>query len=330
MFYSLCIALCLAVMFMVCAAALLLSLPAIRLGRVALQTARPQTQAGFWFLLRVAPFALATMVSLGLALPAFLEFEPHSTEEMMKWPLLALAALGAVVLAVIIGRIAGLLSTTRVLERSWLVRSQKLCLPGIPFPVYSVRDASSLLAVTGIFRPRVFISSDVAQALTGEELSAALGHELAHVNHLDNLKQLLLKSTQLPLRAIRGADSEWTNASEVAADEAAVTCGASPLELSSALIKVGRLSDKMLVPARFAASHLVPCGCGASTGLRAAHLQALLENESSPANFTGDSKRNSDNRGGRILAAVCFVLVYLVSVATLLPEMHEALEFLVR
>lgn len=326
MFYRLCIALCLAVMFMVYAAAMLFSVPMIRLGRVALQTARPQTRATLWFLFRLAPFALAAMVSLGLALPSFLELEPHATGEMMNWRLLALAGLGAAVLAAIVGRIVRLLSTTWALERRWITQSQKLGLADVPCPVYSVSDASSLLAVTGFFRPQVFISCDVAEALTREELSAALAHELAHVRRFDNLKQLLLKSTQVPLRAFRGADAEWTNASEIAADESAVTRGASPLELSSALIKVGRLSGTMLAPQRLAASHLVPCGCGSATGMRAAHLRALLENEPSPATSTGDS----EGFGGKALAAVCFVLIYFASVTTLLPAVHEALEFLVR
>ena len=325
MFYRLCIALCLAVMFMVYAAAMLFSIPTIKLGRVALKTARPQTRATLWFLFRLAPVALAAMVSLGLALPSFLELEPHSTGEMMSWRLLALAGLGAAVLAAIIGRIVRLLSTTWALERRWITQSQKLRLADVPCPVYSVSDASSLLAVTGIFRPRVFVSCDVAEALTGEELSAALAHELAHVRRFDNLKQLLLKSTQMPLRAFRGADAEWTNASEIAADESAVTRGASPLELSSALVKVGRLSGTMLAPQRLAASHLVPCGCGSATRMRAAHLRALLENEPWPATSAGDS----GGLGGKALGAF-FVLIYFASVTTLLPAVHEALEFLVR
>ena len=325
MFYRLCIALCLAVMFMVYAAAMLFSIPTIKLGRVALKTARPQTRAALWFLFRLAPVALAAMVSLGLALPSFLELEPHSTGEMMSWRLLALAGLGAAVLAAIIGRIVRLLSTTWALERRWITQSQKLRLADVPCPVYSVSDASSLLAVTGIFRPRVFVSRDVAEALTGEELSAALAHELAHVRRFDNLKQLLLKSTQVPLRAFRGADAEWTNASEIAADESAVTRGASPLELSSALVKVGRFSGTMLAPQRLAASHLVPCGCGSATRMRAAHLRALLENEPWPATSAGDS----GGLGGKALGAF-FVLIYFASVTTLLPAVHEALEFLVR
>jgi hypothetical protein len=324
MFYRLCIALCLAVMVVVCGAAVLLSVPVIRLGRALLRGACPRTQATFWFLFRLAPFALAMMVSLGLALPSFLEFEPHSTGEIMKWPLLALAAIGAAALAAIIGRMLSLMSATWALERRWIMRSQKLRCEEIPFPVYLVSDARSLLAVTGIFRPQVFVSRDVEQALTSEELSAAFQHELAHVRRLDNFKQLLLKSTQMPLRAFRGADTEWTTASEIAADEFAVGHGVSPLELSSALVKVGRLSEGMPAPLKLAASHLVPCGCGSATGMRAAHLQKLLENGPSPA--TADATGSM----GTTLAVVSFVLVYFASVATLLPGVHEALEFLVR
>jgi len=326
MFYGLCVALCLAVMFLVCALAVLVSLPVFRLVRVALPSARPRTQANFWFLFRLAPFTLAAIISLGLALPAFLEFEPPSTGEMINWPLLALAGLGAAMLAAIAGRVVRMLRATRALTQRWLSRSHKLSMAGVSFPVYSVSDASSLLAVTGIFRPQVFISRDVAQALTGEELSAALAHELAHVHRFDNLKQLLLKSTQFPVSALRAADAEWTSASEIAADEIAVSQGASALELSSALIKVGRLSGKMFSPQRLAASHLVPCGCGASTGMRAAHLRTLLEKDSSSAPLAPERSF----AGGKIVAALFFALMYLACLATLLPAVHEALEFLVR
>lgn len=326
MFYGLCIALCLAVMFLVCALAVLVSLPAFRLVRVVLPAASPRTQANFWFLFRLFPFILAAMVSLGLALPSFLEFEPPSTGEIMPWPLLALAGLGAAVLAVIAVRIVQMLRATRALTQRWLMRSHKLSMAGVSFPVYSVSDASSLLAVTGIFRPQVFISRDVTEALTGEELSAALAHELAHVRRFDNLKQIVLKSTELPVRALRAADAEWTNASEIAADETAVSRGASALELSSALIKVGRLSGKMFSPQRLAASHLVPCGCGASTGMRAAHLRTLLEKDSSSAPFALEHSF----AGGKIFAALLFAMMYFACVATLLPAVHEALEFLVR
>jgi Zn-dependent protease with chaperone function len=329
MFYLLCIALCLAVMFLVFAVAAALSVPAIKLGRVALQRARPQTQTSAWFLFRLAPFALAATVSLGLALPAFLEFEPPSTGEMLEWPLLALAAAGAAVLLVVAVRLVRMIFATRTLERRWIARAHLLDVPGLSCPVYAVRGVESLLAVTGIFHPQVFVSSDVAEALSEEELSAALAHELAHVRRFDNLQQLLLKSTQLPLGAFRAADAEWSSASEIAADENAVHQGASALELSSALIKVGRLSGRTVAPVRLAASHLIPCGCGGSTGQRIARLRTLLEN----FNESELAQRGADRHirlGGKIVVALAFSAAYVVCLATSLPAVHGALELLVR
>ncbi|HEX7289094.1 MAG TPA: M56 family metallopeptidase [Candidatus Angelobacter sp.] len=328
MFYSLCIALCLAVMSLVFAAAVTLSIPAIKLARAALRTAPPRTQARAWLFLRLAPFALAAMVSLGLALPAFLEFEPPSTGEMVEWPLLALAAAGAALLLVVAVRLARMMFATRALERRWIARAQRFHVAGVWCPVYAVTDVESLLAVTGIFRPQVFVSREVAEALSQEELSAALAHELAHVRRFDNLQQLLLKSTQLPLGAFRAADAEWSSASEIAADEGAVHGGASALELSSALIKVGRLSGGQIAPARLAASHLVPCGCGGSTGERIAHLRRLLEIDD--ASWLAQRAADGPVRLGKIVTALAFSAAYVVGVGSLLPAVHKALEFLVR
>jgi BlaR1 peptidase M56 len=329
MFYSLCIALCLAVMFLVFAAAVVLSVPAVNPVRAALHNARPRTQASAWFLLRLAPFALAAMVSLGLALPAFLEFEPPSTGEMLEWPLLVLAVAGAALLLVVAARLARMMFATRAVEQRWIAQAQRLNVAGVSCPVHAVSDAESLLAVTGIFRPQVFVSRDVAEALSEEELSAALAHELAHVRRFDNLQQLLLKSTQLPLRAFRAADAEWSSAAEIAADETAVYVGASALELSSALIKVGRLSGRTIAPARLAASHLVPCGCGGSTGQRVAHLRTLLENDDESLRAQRSAHRRL-RLGAAIIAAIGLSAAYCVCLGTLLPAVHEALEFLVR
>jgi Zn-dependent protease with chaperone function len=327
-FYLLCIALCLAVMFLVFAAAVALSVPAIKVGRVALHTTPPGTRASAWFLLRLAPFALAAIVSMGLALPAFLEFEPSSTGEMVEWPLLALAAAGAALLLVVAVRLARMMFATRALEQHWMARAQRFHVAGVSCPVYAVSDVESLLAVTGIFHPQVFVSSDVAEALSKEELSAALAHELAHVRRFDNLQQLLLKSTQLPLGAFRIADAEWSSASEIAADETAVYRGASALELSSALIKVGRLSGKQIAPARLAASHLVPCGCGGSTRERIAHLRTLLEEDNE--SWAARGVAQGPVRLGKIVAALALSAAYVVCLGTLLPAVHQALELLVR
>jgi hypothetical protein len=200
-------------------------------------------------------------------------------------------------------------------------------LPGAKtrIPVYCVEQATSLLAVTGIFSPRIFVSRDVVDSLSSAELDAALSHELAHVNAVDNLKQLFLKVTSAPnwLRPLAKVDSLWARFAELAADERAMTSGASVLELSSALVKVGRLSGVRQHPARLAASHLVD-SCSAVTTARVARLRDLLEHER-PQAFTASRHH--------VTTLVCLGSVfalYLLLLGTVLPQIHEALELLVR
>ncbi len=322
MFYLLCVALCLGVLFLALTTALVGCFPFSNLIRRSATRATAASAADMMFGFRIAPFALATIVSLGLAVPAFLEFEPRSTREMLDWPLLSLAVGGASVLLVILLRMAMMLRATWNLQHHWIENSVSLDLDGVRCPVYCVDRATSLLAVTGIFRPRIFISADIAQALTRHELAAALGHELAHLRSFDNLKQLLLRSIALPFAGFRDMDRAWVSASEIAADEDAVRSGASALELSSALVKVARLSTGMTVNLGLAASHLVPYGCGASTSTRAAHLSKLLAHDATPS---------EPIRGLALLTAGLLLLaLYCVSLSALLPAVHDALEWMVR
>lgn len=322
MFYVLCIALCLAVLFLVLSAAIALLLPLSNVVRRFALKANPENAADVILGVRIAPFVLAAMAGIGLVIPAFLEFEPRSTREMLDWPLLALALSGAAVLLVIVGRMAAMLRATWKLERHWMAESSRLDLEGVRCPVYCVKNATSLLAITGTFRPRIFISAEVGEALNRQELSAALAHEMAHLGSFDNFKQLLLRSLALPFTAFRALDRAWISVSEIAADEDAVRSGASALELSSALVKVGRLSGRLNPISRLAASHLVPEGCGASTSIRAAHLSELLNREVTP---NGRPSRMALVRMGFVLAAI-----YCASLSALLPAVHEALEWMVR
>ena len=323
MFYTLCIALCFAVMFLMLAASVSASVLLARfLGRM-LRNTSPAASAGILFCFRMSPLALSAVVSFGLVLPAFLKFEPAATGEMVSWHLMALAALGLAGLLMVVIRIAGMLRTTAALEREWIRHGALLDVARLPVPVYCVSEATSLLAITGFVRPRVFVSRDILEALDRDELAAALAHEMAHLRALDTLKQLLLRSTQLPLRTWRRMDAVWSSTSEMAADEGAVRQGASALELSSALIKVGRLSADRSVFSRFAASHLVPGGCQRTTRTRVIHLAAMLESEASP-------EHGSATSGAMAAIVLMFIIAYAAAIATLLPAIHEFLEFLVR
>jgi hypothetical protein len=326
MFHLLCLALCLAVMFLVLVATSVLSVPLVRLLERRLKGGNPRTAANALLIFRLLPFSLAIAVSLGLALPAFMEFEPPSTQEMVSWPLIVLAVSGCGVLALTFVRWLRILRMTRLMQHEWQKHSRPV--PGMAshVPLYRVETRASLLAVIGIFRPKIFVSRTVAEELTQAELAAALSHEIAHVRSYDNLKQLLMKITAPPawIPGLQGSDEAWTRASEMAADESALAEGASALELSSALIKVGRLSLGRTVPGALAASHLVPCGCNSATLTRAAHLRDLLEKGTAalPAKNSG--------RGMIVTALLLAGVIYISCLVTLLPAVHETLEFLVR
>jgi Zn-dependent protease with chaperone function len=324
MFYVLAVALCLAVMFLVLVSTSLLSMAGLRLALKMFHSSVPAVRANLLFAARLLPLALACLVTFGLALPSFLEFEPYSTQEGMGFRLLALAALGTVVLAGMAARGVGLLRATRQAQREWRAHSQRLHLDGMRVPVYCVENSASLMAVTGIFRPRIFVAREIAETLSPDELRAALAHEMAHVSSGDNLKQLLLRTTRAPrwLKALHAADAEWTNASEIAADHDALADGASVLDLSAALIKVGLL--KRLSGGREAvASHLAPTTCGSALEGRVTCLSEMLEGKrTTPA--------HGIKRGTLILPLVIALATYFACIHAALPVVHEALEFLVR
>ena len=325
MFYLLCFCIVLAVMFLVFAAATLASLPALRVVTAVTRRVPAATAANLLFAFRGFPLALSLVASLGLALPAFLEFEPHATHENPGPALLLLGGLGLLISIAVVLRCSQIVRLTLSLEREWLKNATPLLISFNAVPVFCVSQSGSLMAVVGIFKPRIFVSRDVTDLLNEEELKAALSHELAHVSTGDNLRHFLLKLTQAPrvFRRLFEIDSLWASASEVAADERAIVHGASPLDLSSALVKVGRLSHRQ--PAWLAASHLVD-NCTSATLMRAARLRDLLTNGvlSVPA-------QTSATRSYRWLAWGGLALLgYILALGTILPAIHESLEFFVR
>ncbi|HEY1938356.1 MAG TPA: M56 family metallopeptidase [Candidatus Angelobacter sp.] len=323
MFYVLAIALCFAVMFLVIAGASLLCVPVVRLLLRMSRSWTPGTKANLIFGARLLPVGLACIVTFGMGLPAFLEFEPHSTKESLGIRLVALAILGALVMAGMVVRGLAILRATRQAQRRWQECSERIEVEEISVPVYCVEDAPSLLAVTGIFRPCIFVAREITEALSAEELRAAMAHEMAHVLSFDNLKQLLLKITRAPrwFTALYNADAEWSKASEIAADHDALAVGASVLDLSSALIKVGRL--KQPLPGREPlASHLVPSACSGSLESRVTCLSEILEGtETAPVRT---------KRSNLLIPVAIGLAAYLACLHAILPAVHEALEILVR
>jgi hypothetical protein len=329
MFYLLSISLCCAVLFIVFAGTSMLCMWACRLSRPAISSLAPAAVANLLFTIRILPMLLASLVTFGFVLPALLKFEPRSTSELVSWPLLGLAILGASVLIMMSVRAATIFRSTRLVGASWGRCSKKLFLENVDFPVYCLDHAGpgSVLAVLGFFRPKIFVARQVVDTLTRAELIAAVEHERAHVTSFDNLKQLAVKVTRLPdwLNVSGVPDSAWTNASEIAADETALASGISVLDLASALIKAAALSTHAVVSKTVAASHLVPIESGSCLRARVDRLQGILGGDE-PARRT--PSRNSMSK--LVIPLVLAIIAYAACINTALPWVHEVLEALVR
>ena len=157
MFYLLCLCLVLAVMFLAFALTTLAAMPALRLLAGLTDRVRAGTSANLLFTFRTLPLAFAVVTSVGLALPAFLEFEPSSTREMPGPTLLLLAGLGLFILLAMAWRCSRILHLTLNLQRRWLKDATPLTVSFTGIPVFCVKDSVSLVAVAGIFVPRIFI-----------------------------------------------------------------------------------------------------------------------------------------------------------------------------
>ena len=324
MFYLLAMTLCLAVLSLVFLSSSVLLSPVVLSARRLAAKMAPMNGVHLLFAVRLLPVLLTLVTTFGFVLPAFLEYEPHSTGEGIGLRLDVLALAGALLLACMIWRIWRIQSATHRARLLWFENSERIYIEGIDLPIYRVESSSSLLAVTGIFRPKIFLSREIAQILSPQELRAALKHEIAHVAAFDNLKQVLLRVTQPPgwLKNFYDVSAEWSSASELAADRSSLARGTSVLDLSAALIKVGRL-QRTAAAANAVASHLIPPTGGSSLEQRVRQLTDLLENNEQITVQRAQS-------GKLIFAMLLSIAAYIACVHAFLPEVHDALELLVR
>src|SRR5262249_53937409 len=152
----------LAVWFLAISTTLLLGLPLRRIlfGKNIVTSHRiersPAGLADALFAIRTLPFLLALILAVGIALPAFLQNALHSTGEPLSAKLWLLASAGALLLATVTARGVSMLWATARVEKRWLADSRsELQATGLDARVHCVERESPLLAVTGIFRPRI-------------------------------------------------------------------------------------------------------------------------------------------------------------------------------
>jgi len=184
---------------------------------------RPRGATRLLLSFRLFPAAAASLVVGVFCVPSYLWLEPESGSEEIGWLCLAAAALAAAVFA------ASLVNAVQA-----FLRSRK-------YTRHCERTGAPVLMLTGILRPRLVVSRAVRDALSREQLAAAIRHEEAHLSARDNLKRLLLAATpRLP--SFRGLERAWSRMSEWAADDEAVAGDTErSLCLASALVRVARL-----------------------------------------------------------------------------------------
>jgi len=316
------ICLCLAAFFLVHAA---LGLAISLLTPVAVRFAirmSPVHGARLLLALRLLPPAFALFIVAGLCAPSYFYLEPKGSPEEI-----GLACLGAVALSLAVGgraiaRAARALVLSRRHSRQCREQSREIRLAGEPTPSWVIEGNSPCVALTGLVRPRIVISTRVLAELSADQLAAVVRHERAHGVSYDNLKRLLvlLSPGILPFASgFRELERAWAKITEWAADDRA-SAGNSrrSLSLAAALVRVARLGSVAPVPAL--ATSLMADGADLSE-----RVDRLLQ----PADHA--------SRGGRrepILTATAGLLLTGALAAVLaqpatLESAHECLEFLI-
>jgi beta-lactamase regulating signal transducer with metallopeptidase domain len=272
------------------------------------------------FVLLMIPWAASAVVTLAFAVPSFLLLEPRAVQESMSPVLVVLCICGMVVmLAGIWNAAAALLRAASTVAR-WSngarVIGRSDAGPGRTVLLLRTKGAAPPLTAAGILRPRVWLSDAAELVLTERELRCALRHEVVHIDRRDNLRKLLLRAVSPP--GMTQLETAWREATEMAADDAAVSNASEALDLAVAVIKLSRLAP--LLAAGELTTALVHSPAE-SVNARVERLIAWTERQRSAPGYL---LRYS------LCAAAAVVATLAVSYSSLLAQVHAATEWLVR
>ena len=195
------------------------------------------------FGLRLAPLVLSATVVAAVAIPSFWRFEPRSVEEMMGPASLLLTAGFLTFVVLGLWRAVSAVRQTARSVRRWTCGAAGDHVCGAT--VSGASDAPPI-ALAGVRKSRLLISSAAKAVLSPEEMARALAHETSHQRARDNFKKLLLQACAFP--GMAGLEQAWLAAIELSADERAVNSQAEALDLAAALVKIARLQSGAELP----------------------------------------------------------------------------------
>jgi beta-lactamase regulating signal transducer with metallopeptidase domain len=286
--------------------------------------------ADLLFIVRTMPFVVATGMTLVLAVPSFLLLEPRAVNEPVGVLPVALGLCGmGAILAGIWKAAAALLRASRTVAR-WSVDVEEIDVrrgareigvgcadSAASIPVLRVSEGAPPLTAAGILRPRVWLSRAAEFVLTDRELQSALRHEVVHVRRRDNLRKLILRLVAFP--GMAELERAWGEATEMAADDAAVSSATEALDLAAAVIKLSRLAP-LEAPAELTTA--LVNSPAESVNARVERLIAWKEPRHAAA------KKYS--LAYPLFAVAAVVVTLIVTYTELLVRVHAATEWLVR
>jgi Zn-dependent protease with chaperone function len=272
--------------------------------------------ADLLFALRIFPLTTAAVITAAFTVPSFLLLEPRTIEEPIGGIPLALGLCGAALGT--FGFLNAALAMRRASHaiRGWTRGAQPIA-AAAPVPVLRIARPVPPMIAAGIARPRVLLSSAAEAVLSTNELQAALNHEVAHLRRRDNFKKLLLRFVAFP--GMSALEVTWLEATEMAADDAAVSSAAEALDLAAALIKLSKLGPAQ-PPVDLTAALL-----HSSASIMNARVERLVA--------WSDARLVSSRKyfpWYGTTAALATVAVFAVTYSQLLVHVHTATEWLVR
>ncbi|CAN5631297.1 hypothetical protein BH10ACI3_BH10ACI3_28950 [soil metagenome] len=218
------------------------------------------TRAQIIFGLRILPVAAALVFVFAFLVPSYLMHEPESSGEVVSGKLGVIALISSLGVCFALYRVLETWLVTRRLSRNWLKNAVRFEVKGISVPVHRIQHQFPVIAVIGIFRPKMFVAEQVLKSLDDKEFTAAVAHEYGHLKAKDNFKRTVLRVCRdlliFPLG--KGLDDAWAENAESVADEFAAGKGPSTaLDLASALVKIARIVPPNAFPAMPAGAFLI-------------------------------------------------------------------------
>jgi len=301
--------------FFVLVYCLLSALVAVAWRSLKLLRAAEQRVAGLLFALRILPLMTSVVITCAFVVPSFQLLEPRSIHEGMGTMPLTLGVCALLLIACGCYRvITAQIKTSRAVAR-WLEGADPLSVDSDPQMVtFRAKRGAPPLTLVGVRRPRVLVSESTVALLSHDELRVALQHERAHMRSRDNLKKLVFRFCPFP--GMARLESAWSQAAELAADDAAVSNLNDAVDLAAALVKLSRLVPVEAAPV---------CTVGFVTGsvsVRVARLLAWEEACKAPP---------TRSRSWYAVAPVLVTLLCaLAAYGPVLALTHELTEWLVR